>query len=1102
MKSPNLVQNASGLRRLDGISDLATRVGKAQPNLGVPVTAIKMRSGLEANDLSKSVSFHNYRLTTAVAFALACISIPSNLYVMGSLIGLLVTPTSLPAVALDSKRTANGFYHTSWTAKDGLPGAILSLAQTADGFLWIGGSDGLFRFDGLSIGRYTPQNGSLLHETVLNVLLGSQDGGLWIGYNQGGASFLKNGKITNFTERDGIPAGQTRCIAQDKEGVVWAAFLGGLARFDGNHWQKIGMDWNYPGNTTWSVIVDHAGTVWAASKDRIFFLPRGGRQFQDAGLSATSDELFEAPDNELWLTEPRENFMGPLQKQAGLQKRSSANIGVADWRPMFDRSGGLWIGSWGSGILHIPFPNQLHGATFSKPIPGVERFTEAEGLSDNHATTFMEDREGNIWIGTNAGLDRLRYRNLSWFPLQPGKHDFSLIPGASGEVFAASAFGEMVRVPEGTPVLDAPRNILLACRGPDGVIWLYSNDGNSSQFHWALFQWKERHFTKVEVPQDLEKKTQVRAMTKDSAGNLWISVAPKGIYKLRDGVWTHIDIFKDNPTASASAMVSDSRGRIWLAFPGRRQVAVLTEGVVRSFSTEKDLSIGPVRLLNRSGEQLWAAGDLGIAFLEGDTFHTVVAEDGNIFADVDSVVATARDGAWLSAHQGIVHIPEDEVEHVFRDPSHKVKYETFDQLSDLPDPLQAAGSGYTSAVQGSDGLLWFATRNGMAKIDPRIISKNQLAPPVSILSISADGKEYAPYTGILLPALTEDVRFKYTGLSLSIPERVRFRYKLDGWDREWQDVGTRREAFYTNLAPGMYRFHVTACNNDGVWNDVGTSIGFRIPPAWNQTNWFRVLCIIFVLVILWALHRLRLRQIAKAIDDRFDERLRERMRIAQDLHDTFLQTIQGSKLVADDALDMSSDPLRMRRALESLSRWLGQATQEGRTALNSLRTSTAETNDLAQALQRAMEDCLTPGSMTVNLTVVGDAKRIHPIVNDEIYRIGYEAIRNACVHSSASRLEVELTYGHDLSLRVADNGLGIDSEVADRGKDGHFGLQGMRERAVRIVGKLTIVSSPRSGTEIRLTVPGGIVFQKGVRVRRFHGIRALFRSKDETRNLD
>jgi signal transduction histidine kinase len=250
---------------------------------------------------------------------------------------------------------------------------------------------------------------------------------------------------------------------------------------------------------------------------------------------------------------------------------------------------------------------------------------------------------------------------------------------------------------------------------------------------------------------------------------------------------------------------------------------------------------------------------------------------------------------------------------------------------------------------------------------------------------------------------------------------------------------------------------------------------------------------------VWAIAR-------KIIELRLEERVNERTRITRELHDTFLQTIQGSKLVADDALDGPSDTVRMRHAMEKLSEWLGQATLEGRAALNSLRTSTTETNDLAQALRRATENCPIPASKAVNFAVTGDAKRMHPIVRDEIYRIGYEAIRNACRHSFASQLEIELTYGQDFVLRVADDGVGIDSVVADRGKDGHFGLQGMRERANRIGGRLTLASSPASGTEIKLVVPGGIVFQQAMNVRQtlLVRIRAVVKRVNGTRrsNID
>jgi signal transduction histidine kinase len=305
------------------------------------------------------------------------------------------------------------------------------------------------------------------------------------------------------------------------------------------------------------------------------------------------------------------------------------------------------------------------------------------------------------------------------------------------------------------------------------------------------------------------------------------------------------------------------------------------------------------------------------------------------------------------------------------------------------------------------------------------------------------------------------------------------RYKFDGVNENRQDGGDRRKAFYNSLRPRDYTFRVTASNQDGVWNEEGATSDFLIAPAWYQTTAFMLLCFVAGFLIVLTLFRLRVRQIEKTVSAKFDERLAERTRIARELHDTFLQTVQGSKMVADDALEHSGDPIRMRRALEKLSDWLGQATQEGRAALNSLRTSTTQTNDLAEAFQRATETCLYRGSPTATISIAGEPRDMHPIVRDEIYRIGYEAIRNACAHSGAGRLKVELRYEYDLIVRVKDDGKGIDDTIAAHGKVGHFGLQGMRERAFRIGAEFTLASSATTGTEITLVVPGGVAFRTG-----------------------
>jgi signal transduction histidine kinase len=307
---------------------------------------------------------------------------------------------------------------------------------------------------------------------------------------------------------------------------------------------------------------------------------------------------------------------------------------------------------------------------------------------------------------------------------------------------------------------------------------------------------------------------------------------------------------------------------------------------------------------------------------------------------------------------------------------------------------------------------------------------------------------------------------------------VRFRYKLDNWDKDWQEAGDRRQAFYTNLSPGNYVFRVAASNNDGVWNDAASTFSFSVAPAWYQTAWFRLLGVVLFLLLAWLAYQLRVRQLSQAMSARFDERLAERTHLARELHDTFLQTIQGSKMVADDALDGPADPTRLRRAIEQISVWLTQATEEGRAALNSLRTSTIEKNDLSEALRRATQNGLLPTSMDVDFSVIGEAQEMHPIVRDEVYRIGYEAIRNSFMHSRGTRLDVRLKYAQDLSLSVKDDGTGIDPTILANGKHGHFGLQGMRERAERIGGKLILTSSPKHGTEIKVVVPGDIVFRK------------------------
>jgi signal transduction histidine kinase len=579
-------------------------------------------------------------------------------------------------------------------------------------------------------------------------------------------------------------------------------------------------------------------------------------------------------------------------------------------------------------------------------------------------------------------------------------------------------------------------------------------------------------------------------MTEDVDNNVWVETIgpPRTLSRIRD--LKVQEAFPVPQMPAARKVAADPEGGIWLGLRNG-DLARYRHGKTEIFPFKHEENSVVDQLIVTSDGSVLGATPLGLVAWKDGKQQTLTIRNGLPCDEVNALIEDGQRNLWLYTQCGLVEIAGTEIQRWWEHRDITVLLRTFDAF----DGVQPGGAPFGAAARSPDGRLWFANGIALQMIDPSHLTGNALPPPVHVEQVLADRKNYSPSKDLRLPPLTRDLEIDYTALSFVVPQKVLFRYKLDGRDAAWQEPGTRRQAFYSDLRPGRYRFRVIACNNDGAWNEAGDTLDFIVTPAWFQTSWFRILCVVFGAAILGALHKLRLRQIARTISIRFDERLAERTRMARELHDTFLQTIQGSKLVADRALKPSTDIIRMRQAVEQLSVWLGKATEEGRAALNSLRTSTTQTNDLAEALRRVTENGLIPSSMAVTFSVVGDAREMHPIVRDEIYRIGYEAIRNAFAHSSASRLEVELRYADDLALRVRDNGTGIDPAIVDAGKDRHFGLQGMRERAARIRGKLTIVSSTNSGTEIKLIVPGGIIFRNMIPVRRslFTRIRNVFR---------
>jgi signal transduction histidine kinase/ligand-binding sensor domain-containing protein len=972
------------------------------------------------------------------------------------------------ARALDRQQPIGQLYHTGWTTKDGLAGMALALAQTADGYLWVGTTQGLYRFNGISFEQYQPEEGKFPSRSILS-LFADRSGGLWIGYLKGGASYLKNGRVTNYSVREGIPFGRVRCFAEDWDGTIWVATTGGLGRLDGRHWVMKHKEWNFPGNSPDTLFVDDRGTLWAGTGKEIVFLTKGSKKFAETHIRSRLAPTFaESADGTVWYLDLIRERLEPLPQQLGwrdsswLTRTSSSRMGI------FDRDGGFWHTDEYGRIWRFLSQEQLPRLKLNGSGPSVETFNAKQGLTGNGTYCVLEDREGNVWVGTDNGLDRFRHRNLSWYSVLPGPQTFSLVAGENGNMWAGVDPGSVVHIPDGKIVPGSPKTAAGAYHAPDGTIWFYP-------LH-KLFHWQNGSFKEVPLPTEAISD-RVNSFTMNRDGTLWASIAGSGEFYRKDGKWEFVRVLQAHPDWTASTAYTDPSDRVWLAL--QEYAAAIDHGRVEVYSSEQGLALGPILVIGGNSQQLWIGGENGLALLCGNRFRQLRGSDGTDFGVVTGLVATLGHGLWLTATAGIVHIFEDEVQKALKDPGHPLKYEVFDVVSDLPEPPNSLALYIKPVVGGSDGVLWIATTGGVARLDPAHVVHNQIPPPVSIRSVTADGRQYSTYADAGMPPLTKEVRFDYDGLSLTIPERVKFRYRLEGLNQGWVDAGVRRQAFFTNLAPGRYAFEVLACNNDGVWTSTPAVWRFVILPAYYQTLWFKAALWTAAVMLLWLFYLYRLRQISAEIHSRLNERQRERERIARELHDTLLQGFQGLVLRFQAILNRipADDPLRS--SVENVLLRADEVLIEGRDRVREIRSEPSP--DLPDLLG-SFGHSQASESTSFQLFLVGTVVALRPLICDDVYHIAREALTNAFRHASASQVEAELIFDQaQFNLRIRDNGTGIDEQTVSKGRLSHWGLQGMRERAKLSGGKLSIRSRPGAGTEVELLIPGKLAYAESGR---------------------
>jgi signal transduction histidine kinase/ligand-binding sensor domain-containing protein len=1001
----------------------------------------------------------------------------------------LVSPSLF---AIDPHQSLAQLYHSSWGAKQGVSGDVIALAQTTDGYLWVGTTDGLLRFDGISFEQFRPENGSLL-ATSVSTLMAVPDGGLWVGFDRGGASFIKNGQVTNYSNSEGFPVSSVRCFARDQSGTIWAAAVGGFARLEGQRWKMSYREWNYPAKTAWYLLVDREGTLWVATGSQILLLPKGQKQFQDPGIHAGSVFAFmEATDGTIWFDD--DNKISTFRRNKNGKIELRPGIAIAASAMLFDRDGGLWIGD--KGVSRIPSFPKPHD---SRLAADAEQFHEADGLSNEEVETVLEDREGNIWVGTDGGLDRFRPRNIKWFPLRNGP--FTLVVGPGGDVWAGPRDpSPIVRVEDRTTTSNAPDSVYTAYGDPDGSIWLAA--------HSSLLHWEDGRFISISVPHQVLELSRsatppdpiiASTITKDRSGSLWVTFDGSGEFRLKEGAWDFVPVLPDHPDWSAVYAYTDNADRIWLAFSDR--IACADHGNIRVFGTKDGLAVGPPLVIAGTALRIWVGGESGLSVFQNGRFHTIYSAGGAGFIGVTGIVLTQNGGIWLSTGSGIVHISQPEVARLIQNPEHEIAFELFDLVSDLPEPLQRHVNIFSSgAIQANDGTLWFPTRNGAIQIDPAHIYRNPVSPPVSIRSVVADAKNYSPFSHPTFPALIKNLEIDYAALSLSIPERVRFRYKLIGWDKEWHEAGAHREAFFTSLRPGTYSFRVVACNNDGVWNEEGATLDFVVAPAWFQTNSFYTICALVLLAVLWVLYQLRIQQLQRQFNIGLEARVNERTRIARELHDTLLQSLHGLMFQFQAVRNLM--PRRPEEAMHSLDDAINEtekALAESRDAIKDLRSEPIARGNLADWLMAASNNLANSETSNheppaFDLVEEGERRTLTPTTNNEVCRIALEILRNSYRHAHAHRIETEIRYGDDnLRLRFRDDGKGIPPQVLkDGGSAGHWGLRGVHERAERIGAQLDFWSEIDAGTEVQLRVPASVAYERphaGVGAKLFHKAR-------------
>jgi signal transduction histidine kinase/ligand-binding sensor domain-containing protein len=958
------------------------------------------------------------------------------------------------------------YVRDEWTGDRGFPGGpVHAVTQTTDGYLWIGAEKGLVRFDGLTFRLIEPKGIPNTAPAVLGVV-SAPDGSVWARLR--GVTLLRyqHEAFENILTTLGDPESVVTAMERGRDNSILAATLGRGAMISRNgRVDTIVATNGLPGSSfVISMAQSSNGEFWLGTRGAGVVRVQGTRvtRLTDGLPDLKVNSVLALDVANVWIGTDKGvvRWTGTEISRSGIPGELTNLQALAMIR---DRAGNVWIAAGSDGLVRVDDRGL------------VSRSESNSGPSPNVSSVF-EDRDGNIWVGTDRGIERWRDPPFTSFSTAQG-----LPPSAVGPVYVddrgrawfAPTSGGLFWIEDGVVgrlgEAGLDHDVVYSIAGAGDDVWVGRQRGGVTRLRRSATGWSAMRLTEAEgLPQN-----SVYAVAVARDGALWAGTLSAGASRIVNGAVTTFTNASGLASNTITSIAEGLDGTIWFGTPGG--LSAFSRGSWRTYTTRDGLPSNDVNTVFVGPRGIvWAGTTDGLAFVQDGQLRTCRGMPGALRASIFGLTIDQSGSLWLNTTDRVFRVDRDPLLRCEVTERHVREY-------GLADGLLAVDSmkRHRTLVTDSRGRVWLALNRGISVADPAHADAQTLPALTHVESMSADGGPVDLDGAITIPAGRRRIAFVYTGLSLSVPERVRYRYRLDGIENGWSEPTADRQIVYTNLGYGQYRFRVIASNGDGLWNGSEASLAFEIRPMLWQIRWVQAAAVVIALAAAVGLYRLRLRQLSHQLNVRFDERLAERTRIAQELHDTLLQGFVSASMQLHVAVDRLPEDSPAKPAFARALALMSRVIEEGRNAVRGLRSS-GEAHDLEHVFSGVQSELAVGQTTAYRVIVEGSPRPLNPAVRDDVYRIGREGLVNAFRHSGAKAVEIEIEYApSELRLFVRDDGRGIDPQIARTGATGHWGIAGMKERAARIGGSLTIRSRAAAGTEIELRVPGRAAFTRG-----------------------